>query len=144
MCHESRCAKRPAGGPARQRGAGLPLALFIIVVLALVVAAMAEMQRGSGEMSSLQIQSQRAFYAAESGAQVALSQLMPPGGSTGASCTAPFYQRTFTQPGLGGCSATVACRADKVSGVNYYTLDSVGLCGNGIDQAKRAVEVRVQ
>lgn len=144
MCPKPLRMKRPAEGAARQRGAGLPLALFIIVVLALVVAAMAEMQRGSGEMSSLQIQSQRAFYAAESGAQIALSRLMPPDGSAGASCTATFYQRTFSQPGLSGCSVTVTCRLDTVSGVNYYTLDSAGLCGNGLDQATRAIEVRAQ
>ncbi|WP_097462358.1 pilus assembly PilX family protein [Mangrovitalea sediminis] len=144
MCPERRFTHQSLDHIGRQRGVGLPLALFIIVVLALVVTAMAEMQRGSGEMSSLQIQSERAFLAAESGAQVALSKLIPPGGSAGASCVSPLYQQSFSQPGLGGCRVTVDCRADKVSGVNYYTLHSTGLCGNGLDRASREVEVRAR
>jgi len=53
-----------------QTGAGLPIALFVITVLALLVIVMAQLQQGTGESLSLQIQSQRAFFAAESGAQV--------------------------------------------------------------------------
>lgn len=44
-----------------QGGAGLPVALFIITVLALLVTGMAQLQQASGDSVSLQIQSQRAF-----------------------------------------------------------------------------------
>ena len=99
---------------------GLPVALFVIIVLALVVAAMAEMQRSSGEMVSLQIQSQRAFFAAESGAQKVLHDLLPPTG-TAAACTSPQYHATFTAAGLGGCSVTVSCSSVTIASTTYYT-----------------------
>mgnify|MGYP003667482956 CR=1 FL=1 len=46
----------------RQRGAGLPIALFIITVLALIVTSMAQQQESTGAAVSQQILSQRAFY----------------------------------------------------------------------------------
>jgi len=56
----------------RQRGFGLPLAVFIITVLALIGAAMVALTRTGQESVASEIQSIRAFYAAESGAQLAL------------------------------------------------------------------------
>lgn len=51
----------PERSPQKQQGAGLPIALFIITVLALLVVGMAQLQERSGQAVSLQIQSQRAF-----------------------------------------------------------------------------------
>ena len=129
--------------PIRQRGMGLPMALFIIVVLALVVAGIAEMERGGGEMASLQIQSQRAFFAAESGAQIALHELLPPSGAA-ASCAAGMYHQAFSTPGLANCKVSVDCSSDNMGGQTYYTLDSTGSCGSGTDYAQREIEVRAQ
>jgi MSHA biogenesis protein MshP len=129
----------------RQRGAGLPIALFVITVLALLVTTMSQLQQTSGELTGLQVQQTRAFYAAETGAQASLNLLLPPDGSAGQLCaTSPFYQRTFSQPGLQGCSATVSCTSAMVDGAGYYTLRSEGVCGAGPDEAKRLIEVRAQ
>lgn len=141
MCPKCNRGRVPASFRAGQAGMGLPMALFVIVVLALIVAAVAEMERGGGEMTSLQIESQRAFFAAESGAQIALHQLLPPTGS-GAACGANLYQHSFGTPGLAQCSVKVDCRADVAKGVTYYTLNSTGSCGSGVDYAQREIEVR--
>ncbi len=129
---------------SRQSGAGLPLAIFIITVLALIVVTITQLQQGTAEMEIQDLQSTRAFYAAESGAQAALVLLFPPDGSAGASCSVPIYQNTFSVPGLNGCSASVSCSEDNLGSTTYYTLISEGSCGSGLDQGRRFVEVRAQ
>lgn len=129
----------------QQTGAGLPVALFIITVLALLVIGMAQLQESSGKAVSLQIQSQRAFFAAESGAQVALAELVP-----GANCSAVSTNKTFNVSGLNGCQARLQCnalQADVTGNGNLttvYSLTSTGQCGVGADSAERIIEVRLR
>lgn len=129
-----------------QRGAGLPVALFVITVLALIVVGMAQLQDSTGQSVSLQIQSQRAFYAAESGVQVALRDALESN-----SCGAVQSPLVFTVSGLAGCNATVSCEtlmADiQGNGSNdtIYVLVSRGSCGAaGPDAATRTIEVRAR
>ena len=129
----------------QQRGFGLPMALFVITVLAVIVTAMGSMQTTSGQSSVLHIQGERAFYAAESGTEAALNVLLPPDGSPGRACaTSPFFTATFTAPGLRGCSVSVSCVQMTVDGEDLYTLISQGSCGTGLDQASRTLEVRAR
>lgn len=129
----------------KQQGAGLPIAIFVVTVLALVVFSMAQIQQGSGEAVSLQIQSQRAFFAAESGAQVAVADVL----YEGRACPST-WTLTFTEQALSSCSAQLTCTAEDASGVaggvgdTLYTLNSRGLCGTGAGAAERVVEVRVR
>ncbi len=130
----------------RQSGAGLPIAIFVITALALIVASMAQQQESSGLAVSQQILSQRAFYAAESGAQAAVTEAL----YGGSGCGSVPGSLTFTQAGLNGCSANLSCSAVQadISGSpaleSIYTLVSVGQCGSGAEAASRTVEVRVR
>lgn len=129
----------------KQQGAGLPVAIFVVTVLALVVFSMAQIQQGSGEAVSLQIQSQRAFFAAESGAQVAVADVL----HQGRACPAD-WTLNFTEDALSSCSARIRCAAEDASAVpgsggdTLYTINSRGRCGGGVDAAERVVEVRVR
>lgn len=129
----------------KQSGAGLPVALFVITVLALLVAVMAQLQQGSAEAVSLQIQSQRALFAAESGAQVAVREALE-----GSGCGAVSSPKTFTAPGLSDCRAVLACASvsaeltGKSPAEEIFTLTSTGQCGTGLDRAERVVEVKVR
>ncbi|TYC60367.1 hypothetical protein FMN52_05115 [Marinobacter sp. BW6] len=129
----------------RQSGAGLPVALFVITVLALFVVVMAQLQQSSGEAISLQVQSQRAFFAAESGAQVAVREVLE-----GGACSSVTTPRTFSVSGLSGCRAVLACESvsAELNGSapleEIFTLTSTGQCGTGIDRAERVVEVKVR
>lgn len=132
-----------------QRGAGLPIALFVITVLSLIVVGMAQLQQSSAQSISLQIQSQRAFFAAESGAQVAVAQVFAGG-------CASVTNQNFSTAGLRSCSATLQCSNPPQGfdangdgdtndpGELVYTLTSTGVCGTGPDRAQRVVEVRVR
>jgi MSHA biogenesis protein MshP len=128
-----------------QTGAGLPIALFIITVLALLVIGMSQLQQAGGDSVSLQIQSQRAFLAAESGAQVAVRKALESG-----DCAAVSGSVTFPTGGLSGCSASMSCSAlgadidgDAVDEI-VFTIRSDGQCGSGRDGANRTVELRVR
>lgn len=129
----------------QQSGAGLPVAIFIITVLALIVFGMAQLQESSGQSISLQIQSQRAFYAAESGAQVAVVEALDAGG-----CSAVSTPKSFTGSGLNGCRAVLSCESvtAELNGASpaetIFTIESLGQCGAGVDAAQRVVEVRVR
>lgn len=127
----------------RQRGAGLPVALFIITVLALLVLGMTQLQQSAGESVSLQIQSQRAFFAAESGAQVGVARVLEVN-----NCSTVPMSVSFSASGLGGCSATLTCKPTNalIDGRNYFVaqVTSDGQCGSGPDLANRSVEVLVR
>ncbi|MFB2763723.1 hypothetical protein [Marinobacter shengliensis] len=126
----------------KQNGAGLPVAIFVITVLSLLVIGMAQLQESSGKSVSLQIQSQRAFLAAESGAQVLVAELLAESGDDPLTGPPMSEQLVFSgAPGLAGCTAsleyTVTFQAAKVI--------SLGVCGGGTpEEARRIVEVRLR
>ena len=130
MCHDHRFHQ--------QTGAGLPVALFIVTVLSLLVLGMSQLQEGSGKSISLQIQSQRAFFAAESGAQVAVSKVLAAN-----NCSAAPSSLNFSQSGLAACSAALTC-APLAAGSPQLLLTSTGQCGSGVEQAERTIEVIIQ
>lgn len=129
----------------RQNGIGLPIALFVITVLALLVVGMAQLQQASGQSVSLQIQSQRAFHAAESGAQLAVAEVLNSG-----ACTAVRSEQVYTVGALSECKARLSCAETAPlpipgsGNAQVFTLTSVGVCGAGNEQAERTVEVRVR
>lgn len=128
-----------------QRGIGLPIALFVITVLALLVVGMAQLQESSGKSVSLQIQSQRAFFAAESGAQLAVSETLDSG-----SCVGVPAELDFTLGALKDCKAVLSCSVTGPvpipgsGGDRVFTLTSRGECGVGNEMAGRHLEVRVR
>ena len=139
---------RPEPTPRRQRGFGLPLAVFIITVLALIGAAMVALTRTGQEAVGSEIQSIRAFYAAESGAQIALATVLPlSGGSIGvAGCNALSLNPAFNATGLEGCTASASCSGQTVDGTDYYRITSLGECrfGGSGNTARRRLEVMVR
>ncbi|MEW5791781.1 MAG: hypothetical protein ACOY4L_12645 [Pseudomonadota bacterium] len=128
----------------REHGFSLPIAIFILVVMALLGTAMTRLIAPGSQSVAYEVLSTRAFYAAESGAQWGMNRLFPPGGG-GDSCAAASGTQSFSQSGLTGCSATVACTVSAVptatGSQNYYTLRSTGSCGTGGDMALRVIEV---
>lgn len=128
-----------------QQGIGLPIALFVITVLALLVVGMAKVQQATGQSVSLQIQSQRAFHAAESGAQLAVAGVLD-----GGNCAAIPASVNFSVNALKGCRAELQCSVTAPLSIpgngsnRVYTLESAGVCGVGNELARRVVEVRVR
>ena len=131
----------PENSYKQQAGAGLPIAIFIITVLSLIVLSMSQLQESSGKAISLQIQSQRAFFAAESGAQARVQQILAElEGGGAASCPADIAS-FGTGGGLASCSVEFV---DCPSPGAIFTLVSIGRCGGGPDRAERTIEVRLK
>jgi len=133
----------------KQAGFSLPIAVFILVIMSLLAAAIVQLSSRNNLSSAQEVFSTRAFYAAESGASWAMSQLFfnATGSATKAfsdiQCGSPVNGKTlnFTAAGLGGCSATLSCSVDTVGSTGYYRIVSTGVCGTGQVQARRVVEV---
>ncbi len=132
--------------PTKQRGIGLPVALFVITVLALIVVALTDLEESSGISFSLDINSMRAFYAAESGAQVAMAEVFPAGGAVGTCSSISPTTISFSSSGLNGCTAVLTCNVDIDidGGASYFTIGSIGSCGSGVDTAERVIVVRAR
>jgi len=136
----------------QQQGFLMPVAIFILVVMAVFGTTVA---RNSTQTNTATVQegvSTQAFFAAESGAQRAMSSvfygaLAPTRASADAGCAALNAsvepEINFTAPGLANCSATLSCDAsnDPDNTTSYYRLVSVASCGGGSLQASRSIEV---
>jgi MSHA biogenesis protein MshP len=131
----------------RQHGVGLPAAIFVLVILSMIAVAIVELSASASDAVVFDVQSTRAFMAAESGAQLGVNRLMPPGAAMN-DCSHGYFSAspsiTYAGTGLAGCTATVSCRVDSVAGSDYFSLTSVGTCGSGIDFAERVIAVRVR
>lgn len=122
----------------RMRGSALMIALFVIVVMALLAAAMGRFLVDSGEKNTVEVRSVRALLAAQSGLEVALYRLFPnrtlAQPTPPAECQATSTLNFASNPGLTNCLAVVRCATVPVtyngSVTNGYRLESVGTCGN--------------
>ncbi len=124
------------------------MVIFIIVVLALLLAALAYINSASNQNTALQIASTRAYWAAQSGAEWGVYQVTANNGSC-ASQTNLSYANT-PNAGLAGCTATVACLSAPTASVTSYRISSQGTCpagnlgvANGALSATRSVIVGI-
>lgn len=121
----------------RTRGSALMIALFVIVVMALLAAALGRLLVDSGEKNTMEVRSVRAQLAAQSGLEVALYQLFPnrPVAPSSNRCSLVATTLQFDDhPGLAGCQVAVSCSEVSVTYNNQsntgYRLESVGTCGS--------------
>lgn len=136
---------RPLSG---QRGLGLPAAIFVITLLAVLAVAINALVAQNDAAFEEEVLLTRAFYAAESGAGFGLNALFPPeefpayasgAGAAPGSCAVADGEYDLVAAGLNACSVSVSCTVDAtVSGVDYYTITSVGTCAD----VTRTVQVR--
>ena len=120
------------------------LALFILVVLSMLGAAMMNLLSASSDSVAREVASTRALMAANSGAERNLSAILPPGGSTDTSqCVSSTT--SYGAMGLTGCSdVSVRCELTAEAGVNYFMITSTGSCGPSGDEAVRVVRVQAK
>jgi MSHA biogenesis protein MshP len=127
---------------AKQKGIGLPATVFLIVIVALIVLALGELNSKSNIGFGQDFYSIRAFYAAESGAQIALNRVFVGGQACIATLAAIDFDAVSNKAGLESCRVSVSCNQVTVDTIDYYTFTSTATCGAGIEQATRAIQVR--
>ncbi|MBU2808231.1 hypothetical protein HF285_08155 [Acidithiobacillus ferrooxidans F221] len=121
--------------PAAEMGSALVMVIFIMVVLALLLAALAYITAQSNQNTAYQIASTRAYWAAQSGAEWGTYQIAPATGSAASQCFSPnpAHPGIGTIPGLGGCSASVQCTFAPASATtsSAFRISSAGTCAAG-------------
>ena len=126
-----------------QRGFSLPVAIFIIVIMALLGAAMVSILQSGQQSAGTAVMSTRAFFAAQTGAQQALANLFPLDGSA-ASCLSPYPAFNYSNNGLAGCTAVVSCSSSIIGSKTYYTLNSTGTCDVSSIRAVRQILIQAR
>lgn len=126
-----------------QQGIGLPAAIFIITVMALIAAAVNQLVSQNAQTYAEEVNLTRAFYAAESGAGFAMNAIFPPedyatGYPSVNKCPVAATVYNFVSDGLNQCSATVSCTSIANGGSTYATIESTGVC----DDVQRTIQVR--
>lgn len=123
---------------SKQSGLGLPVAIFIITIMSIIAVAVNRLNEASSQSYSQNVLSTRAFYAAESGAQLrAQAVLIGPVCVCGSDVVYPFLVA-----GLASCQASTVCTSFVVNTETYCTIVSTGRCDG--TSAERAVEVRLK
>ena len=143
MCPNCPSLKMQYTNLHKQQGLGLPSALFLILVMILLLAAINQINEINASAYGREWLSMRAFYAAESGAQTAAvytlnsAQAMP-------TCNNSFISNLdLTTNGLASCSVDVVCSEQTVEGQIYYTFTSSASCGSAADTATRIIQTRL-
>ncbi|KER64774.1 MSHA biogenesis protein MshP [Aeromonas hydrophila] len=125
---------RPPRTMAPQRGSAIMVALFVIVIMALLAAAMGRFLVDSGDKHTVEVRGVRALMAAQSGLEVALYRLYPNGEWQGQASRCAPIELDFTEPGLAECQASITCNKVAVSAAGGtqtgYRFRSEGRCGS--------------
>ncbi|KOO58722.1 hypothetical protein WH43_07710 [Rheinheimera sp. KL1] len=147
------CPNHLASSLKKQQGSMLMVALFIVVVMGLLVAALSRLVISSSSMVSTEVLGIRAFFAAQSGLELGLAELYPLQRKTSASddtaiseplvCLDKEYN--FFVLGLAQCKAEVSCveSNDTNAGRRHYYLTSISRCGEGSYTSSRTLEMEV-
>ncbi|WP_157051688.1 MSHA biogenesis protein MshP [Agarivorans gilvus] len=126
--------------PRRQSGSALLVAIFVIVVMALLTAGLTTILRDSSRNAAWEVLGARAELAASSALEQALFSLFPlnPASPLAMSCDDVVEAPALAGPGFATCKVKLSCQQRDVLqlAARFYDLDAVAECGEG--------EVRVQ
>ena len=123
----------------RQKGFSLPVAIFIIIIMALLAAAAVNILNKGLAGVSQEVLSTRAFYSAETGGQHVLAQLFPLNGAA-ANCAATS-SLNFNTTGLNNCSVNMTCTGTTIGTETFYTISSTGTCSTGDTTTVRQIQI---
>jgi len=134
----------------KQHGSSLVIALFIMVVMSVLGAALINVIINNEEDYAYEVIGTRALHAAQTGAQWRLQQIFPlrnaPNVDVNISLAA-CVNGTLNLANINGlnqCTATVQCATVANNGINYMTVTSVGQCNINGESASRVIEVQAK
>lgn len=126
---------------SKQHGSMLVIALFVIIVFALLGLTMTRLLSSSSETIAYEVLGQRALNAARSGLECAVAAQL------GGGCATPPANGVFSGvAGLENCSYTLDLPAakdvnDGSESYNYFTFTSTGQCTAGDIRVTRTVYI---
>lgn len=134
----------------RQRGNTLVIAVFVIVVLGGLVAALASLLRTSSESVVIEVLGARSYLAAQSGLEQGMMTVYPLDSSPDTSCGVDGTVYSFAgNKGLEQCSATISCDSEDYTDESNTTYTHVvitadGMCTTGSQQASRQLQIETR
>ena len=130
----------------RQGGSALIVAIFLVVVMGLLSASLLSMKTTQQQMTIQEVISTRAWWAAHSGMEWGLTQVLPLHGAL-AVCE-PKMPFPLSPQRFHHCSIMVSCQVvigDEIEDSHrYYRLESTAQCGTGRFAVTRVQESLVQ
>lgn len=126
-----------------QQGSALVVAVFIIVVMLAIVLALSRILLSSSDSVVYEVQGSRALFAAQSGMELALTELFPRTGVSNCSS----WTFNFSIAGLTGCQAQVQCTAQAIVSEQLnqlYLLQSTASCNANEFITSRSIELEVR
>lgn len=130
----------------KQSGSAIVLAIFMIIVIALLGASLVSLQRDSAQGTSYEIYAARAYLSAYSASEIALMQLFPVAQVSGAESTCSDVSNNPVLPnnsGFYGCSVNIACSSVAASAgmATSYRVVSTATCANSQITTRRQLIV---
>lgn len=134
-----------------ERGFLIPLAAFILVVISLLATTIMRTNSEAGLAGAQASINTQAFYAAESGAQAAMSVLFGSNDNRAEvdiNCT-NVQSQSYNVEGLSNCIAATTCVCVDENNLvcsaaalySFYTISSTGACGVADVSSNRTVQV---
>ena len=144
MSHKSASFKK-------QSGSAIVLAIFVIIIVSLLGAALVSLQRDSAKGASYEVYAARAYLSAYSASEIALVTLFPLGNSAAVTTNCSDLPLTDVNVDLGndigfhGCSAHYQCQiltpANSASLPTRYKIVSTAFCENSQTVTRRQISV---
>ncbi|GAD00958.1 hypothetical protein [Agarivorans albus] len=134
--------------PTRQSGSALVVAIFVIVVMALISVGLTAMIQDTSRNAAWDVLGTRAELAAYSGLEQALSELFPlnvPAATLG-QCSNVTYAPTLNGQGLSSCDVTVTCQQKDITDLSarFFDLQATGQCGSGEVLVQRSQSIQAR
>lgn len=142
----NRCSRPPAFR-VFQKGYLIPLALFIVVGLGILAIAISKLAASAHNLALREDIATQAFFAAESGSQLAIYSLFLSAASrtqTTSNCTnLNGSTRNLTATGVNNCTLSFTCsKTDNTQDTqSFYRITSSASCGSGALSAVRSITV---
>lgn len=129
----------------------LVIAIFILTVMALLGLAMTKVLNSANNSMAVEVLGTRAFFAAQSGADIGLATLFPVEKNT-TNCAAierlNAKEWLPNDTGFKSCSVTLSCKAENVSyqgkNITQYFITSSASCGEKNLRVNRQVQVEAR
>jgi MSHA biogenesis protein MshP len=129
------------------RGSALVIAIFVIIIMSLLGAALVKMMASSQESVVYEVLGTRAYAAAQTGVQWQLGELFPIGSSAKRCSAVNKVPPTISQAkGFNGCeiASPIECNDFSHQGIIYYTIKSIGQCDLDGESTSRIIEVEAR
>lgn len=135
MCHK------------QQRGSALVVAIFVIVVLGFLAAALSRLVVSSSDSVVTEVLGARAFQVAQSGVEQAMLEAFPLGAEPITDCdqldSSSVDMAELNGPGLEDCQVNLSCLDASLASQPIFQVSVTGQCSAGSKTATRTISVEV-